>query len=317
MLKKILVVHYSQSGQLDRVTRSMLAPLEESEGFDVVYEPLQPVKPFPFPWPFFRFFDTFPETVYDQPCPLAPLVNDYSQQDFDLVILAYQVWFLSPSQPMAAFLQSPEAAKVLRDRPVMTLIVCRNMWLMAQEKVKNKVAELGGRLIDNAVLTDSAHSAATFISTPLWVLTGNKGPFLGGRIPAAGVSTKDITAARRFGEALRVQLPTREIGDYSPMLTGLGAVQINERLIASEQVAHRSFRIWGALLRRLGTPGSLLRRVVLVLYIAFLVSLILTVVPVLAIIKRCIAPLTREKIRAQRAYYAAPSGDDASRWSAQ
>ena len=259
--------------------------------------------------PFLQFFDTFPETVYDEPQPIEPL----SQQvdgDFDLIILAYQVWFLSPSQPITAFLQSASATRLLCNKPVITVIACRNMWLMAQEKMKQHLHRLNARLIDNVVLTDPAHSAATFFSTPVWVLTGNKGPFFNGLIPEAGVDPEDIRQAARFGEAITRQLPDRAPGDDHPMLQGLGAVAINERLIASERIALRSFRLWGALLRALGKPGKPLRRTVLVAYIIFLLTLILTVVPISAVIARLMTPLRRQHSADQRQYYAAPSGEN-------
>ncbi|WP_233267327.1 hypothetical protein [Paraglaciecola sp. L3A3] len=53
-----------------------------------------------------------------------------------MIILTYQVWFLSPSIPIASFLQSEPAKKLFKDTPVVTIIGCRGMWLMAQEKVK-------------------------------------------------------------------------------------------------------------------------------------------------------------------------------------
>lgn len=313
MKKRILVIYYSQSGQLKDVLHSITDPLSQSEDIELVYECLQPLKPYPFPWPFMQFFDTFPETVYDEPQPIAALSQQYAsspENDFDLVILAYQVWFLSPAQPMTAFLQSADAEQLLKDKPVITVIACRNMWLMAQEKMKQHLQRLGARLIDNIVLTDPAHSAATFFSTPIWVLTGNKGPFLNGLIPAAGVSREDIKQARRFGVAIARHLPDRAAEDNSPMLQGLGAVTINDRLIASEKVATRSFKLWGGLLRALGKAGNPLRRAVLVVYILFLISLILTVVPLTAVIKRIMAPMMKQHIARQHQYYAAPSGEN-------
>ncbi len=94
------------------------------------------------------------------------------------------------------------------------------------------------------------------------------------------------------------------------MLTGLGAVSIAEGLIDSEKVAKRSFKLWGALLRACGKPGSIARRLVLVVYVAFLFTLIVTVIPLLAIIKRLIKPLARARIARERAYFAGPSGED-------
>lgn len=311
MRKRVLIVHFSQSGQLNDVVRSVVAPLEASDEVEVSYELLRPQKDYPFPWPFFRFFDTFPETVYAEPEPIKPL-SQASRERYDLIILAYQVWFLSPAQPATAFLNSPEAPELLRDTPVITLIACRNMWLMAQESMKERLEALGAHLIDNIVLTDPALSGLTFFSTPVWVLTGNRGPWLGGLIPKAGISREDVANASRFGDAIARQLPQRTGTDKSPMLAGLGAVSVNEKLIASERIAIRSFRIWGGLLRLLGKPGSPVRRLVLIVYILFLLTMILTVVPVTALLKVLFKPLLRERIAKQRRYYSAPSGEDFS-----
>jgi hypothetical protein len=307
-MKRVLVVSYSQTGQLAAVTQSVLAPLVASPSVEVVSLTLVPEEPYPFPWPFLDFFDTFPETVHLMPRPLKPLQLDPAH-GFDLVILAYQVWFLSPSQPMAAFLQLPEAARLLRGTPVITLVACRNMWLMAQETVKQQLHVVGAHLIDNVVLTDRAHSAATFISTPLWMLTGRRGPFLWGAVPAAGIAAEDIAAASRFGRAIVAGLPALDPALPQAMLRGLGAVKINERLIASERIGYRSFRIWGRLLLMLGGRRSVLRRCVLCVYILFLTAMILTVAPVTAVLKRLLAPFTQERIARQRAYFAAPSGE--------
>lgn len=307
MKKRVLVLGYSQTGQLSRVVDSIIQPLVESDEVEVTKQGIEPLKPFPFPWPFLHFFNIFPETVYEAPVDLKPLaVAD--DEEFDLVILAYQVWFLSPSLPVSSFLNSASAKKLLKDKPVITVIGCRNMWLSAQERVKEKLSAAGAKLIDNIVLTDSAHSAMTFISTPLWVLTGKKGPHLGGLIPKAGISEDDITAASRFGRAIAAQLPN-QTGDPQPMLGGLGAVKVQERLIASEAIAYRSFRIWGKLLRRIGSQDSSPRKCVVLVYVLFLIIMILTVVPLSALLKRLFAPFLSQHTAAQKSYYAAPSGE--------
>jgi hypothetical protein len=307
-MRKVLVIHFSQTGQLTDILKSIAGPLEKAEGVEVRHATIRPRRAYPFPWPFWTFFNTFPETVYEDAEPvdvegLAGPAND------DLVILGYQVWFLSPSLPTIAFLESEEGRRALAGKRVITVIGCRNMWLMAQERMKERLAAVGARLIDNVVLIDSAHSALTFISTPLWMLTGRRGPFLGGRIPEAGVSKADIAACARFGEAIARRLTERGPDDDRPMLEGLGAVRINEKLIGSEVIAKRSFRLWGGLLRAIGRPSNPVRKLVLGLYVAFLVTLILTVVPLTAVIKLLLSPFTRGKIARQKAYFAAPSGE--------
>src|SRR5204863_9194288 len=139
--------------------------------------------PYPFPWPLLRFFDAMPEAVLLDPPPLEPLAVR-PDEHFDLVVLAYQVWFLSPSGPVTAFLKSESGKRLLRGRPVVTVIACRNMWLIAQETVKRLIHEAGGRLVDNVVFTDQGGTLATFITTPRWLLTGRRNAFWG--LPAAG-----------------------------------------------------------------------------------------------------------------------------------
>ncbi|WP_313109673.1 dialkylrecorsinol condensing enzyme [Stutzerimonas nitrititolerans] len=304
-MRQVLVVHYSQTGQLGRVVQSVCAPLLARDDVQLDFLAVQPATPYPFPWPFLTFFSIFPETVLMRPELLQPLQVDANKR-YDLVILAYQVWFLSPSRPITSFLASPEAARLLRGTPVVTLIGCRNMWLMAQEKLKARLDALGARLLDNIVLTDACGSAASFLATPLWMFTGRQQPFAW--LPKAGISEAEIADAQRFGVAIGERLAQGGPIEQ-PMLRGLGAVRIDEKLIASERVGTRSFKAWGTLLAALGPQHSLRRRAGLIVYIVFLLSLILTVVPVTALLKKLLSPLTRARIQREKAYFAAPSGE--------
>lgn len=309
-MPRILVLHYSQTGQLTEGIRQMMSPLEARDDVEVVWQELVPEQASPFPWPLMTFFDTFPECVYMDAPPNKPVAFDPDSR-FDLVILAYQVWFLSPSLPISAFLNSPEA-RVLRDKPVMTFIACRNMWLSAQQKMARKLSELGAHLIDNVVLIDRGPAWSTFITTPVWMLTGNKGP-LWGIFPKAGVSERELAGARRFGKALADGLPLLQSVPPVPLLTGLEAVKVNPRYIAGEKIAHRSFQIWGRLLRKLGKPGSRLRRSVLVIYILFLILMILTVMPLGMIVRALLRPLMRKRLDEQVRRLEQPSGSSAER----
>ncbi len=305
-MKKVLVLHYSQTGQLTQFVKSVTSPLENSLSVEVVYRTLTPKVAYPFPWPVLQFFSIFPEAVAMIPPEMEPL--DIEDQDFDLIILAYQVWFLSPSLPVSGFLKSESAQKLLSNKPVVTLIGCRNMWLMAQEKVKAELLRLNAHLIDCAVLTDQCNSATSFLSTPLWMFTGKRQAVKW--IPKAGIDEHEIDNAGRFGSAILNRLETYpDMPIEKPMFTGLGAVKINDKLIASEKIGHRSFTVWGKLMRFLGPQTSIRRRLGLIFYIIFLVVIILTVVPITALFRTLVAPLTKTKTEALKAYYAAPSGE--------
>ena len=305
-MRQVLIVHFSQTGQLDRLAQSVCEPLQRCSDIQLDFLQLQPAQPYPFPWPFLDFFRIFPETVLMRPQPLLPLAVDASKR-YDLVILAYQVWFLSPSQPMTAFLASPEAVQLLKGTPVVTLIGCRNMWLMAQEKVKSRLTELGARLVDNIALTDACGTAASFLATPLWLFTGRQKPY--SWVPRAGIDEAEIAAASRFGQAMVQRLTADSLPIEQPMLSGLGAVKIDEKLIASEKVGNRSFQLWSRLLAALGPQQSRRRSAGLVVYILFLLCLIVTVVPLSALLKKLLAPLSKARTQREKAYFAGPSGE--------
>jgi hypothetical protein len=202
---------------------------------------------------------------------------------------------------------------LLENKPVITVTACRNMWLVAQETVKKELQDAGAHHCDHVALVDRGSAFATFITTPRWLLTGRKESFW--RFPAAGVAADDIRASRRFGLALREALETDAEKRHAPMLCGLRACVVDERLIASEKVGRRSFKIWSRLLRACGRPGTPLRRALLAFYLVFLVSLILTVVPLSMLLKAALRPLLRKKLAAARTYFEQPSGSDSSRLS--
>ena len=304
MSKRVLVVSYSQSGQLARLKESFLRDIRSTAGIEVDDVVLRPAQPFAFPWRFLPFFDAFPETVHLQPAPIESPV--LAHERYDLVVIAYSVWFLSPAQPITAFLQSETARQVLRDTPVITLIGCRNMWLMAQEKMKRLLADVGARLVGNVVKIDQCGSAASFITTPLWMFTGKRQAVHW--LPPAGISEAEIADAARFGQRTAEALQRNETLDKT-LLQHMGAVKINEKLMASERVGHRSFLVWGRLVMAAGRVSPLLRRLVLCVYIVFLLGMILTVVPIGALLKTLLAPLRREQMQREREYYAAPSGE--------
>ncbi len=309
-VKKVLVVRYSQTGQLTALTESILAPLRADPRFSVQVLALAPREPFPFPWTFFKFLDAFPESAHMVPPALVPLALT-GEEEFDLVILPYQVWFLAPSQPVVAFLKDATAQRVLRGKPVITVIACRNMWLAAQEKLQGLLGRAGARLIDNVVLTDPGPTLATFITTPRWLLSGKREGFWG--MPAAGLSAAQIQGARRFGQALRDALLAGREKGLAPLLAGLGAVRVNPHLYVSERAGTRGFFIWGKLLMAAGPPGSWRRRPLLVLYAAFLVTMIATVVPASLAVQALLRPFMQTWLSRIVARFEAPSGSSMER----
>ncbi|NBI42674.1 dialkylresorcinol condensing enzyme [[Haemophilus] felis] len=304
MAKNILIVSYSQTGQLTALAESFVRPLTAQADIQLEHFCIQPTPPFPFPWKFTPFFNIFPETVHLRPAPIVP--PHFQQKKYDLIIIAYTVWFLSPSQPITAFMQSEQAKSILKDTPVITLIGCRNMWLMAQEKMKTLLANAGATLIGNVVKVDQSNDWASFITTPAWMLTGNKQHYKW--LPSAGIAESELADASRFGEKiLQIFRESRPLD--RTIFHNMQAVKIDEKLMMSEKVGHRSFYLWGKLLMKCGQISPLLRQAVLYLYVVFLVAMILTVVPISAVIKWLLRPLLKNKLALQKRYFAEPSGE--------
>jgi len=303
-MKRVLVLYYSQSGQLKNMVDSVTKPLRESDEVVVDYREITPKEPYPYPWPFYPFFDAFPEAIYMNGCEITPL-DDLSDH-YDLIILGYTVWFLAPSIPVTGFMKSEQAKRLFRDKPVVTLIACRDMWVMAQEKMKTLISDLGATLIDNVVLTDQGGPIYAFATTPRWLLTGKKDAFW--FFPPAGVSETDMQASMRFGERLLEGLRNDEEKAKKPLLRNMGAVTVNGKLVGSEKIATRSFMIWGKLIQKAGKPGSSARKVVITVYAVFLAILVLTVVPLNILVRKLIYPFRKSAIEKSVAYYEEPSG---------
>jgi len=305
-LKHVLVVNYSQTGQLSDIATQLIAPLREA-GHHVHLETLAPAETFPFPWPIVDFVDAMPECVQLDAPPLRPLTIA-PDTHFDLIVLCYQVWFLSPALPITAFLKSDEGKRLINGKPVITLVACRNMWLSAQETMQKLIAEAGGKLCDHIAFTDRGHPLATFITTPRWVLTGKRDRFLG--MPPAGVAPEEIRSASRFGRALADALNRNTEQSGQPMLRGLRAVTVNPRLAISERAGRRAFGVWSRLIRCFGRRGSWQRWPALLVFSIYLIVMVLTVVPTSLLLQWLLSPLLKSRLEGLRAQLELPSGSE-------
>ena len=157
---------YSQTGQLREVADALTAPLV-ARGWDIRWVDVQPRVAFPFPWPIRRFFGVFPAAV--DPEALVELVEPaggFDTEPEELVILAYQVWYLAPSLPIRSLLKAhPEA---VRNRRVVSLIACRNMWYSAAIEVSGLLRSAGARRVEVVAATDTRRQSTTLVTTLRW-----------------------------------------------------------------------------------------------------------------------------------------------------
>ena len=61
-MKNVLVIYYTQSGQLLEIAQNVVKDLEKSDEINVSYHQIKPVKEYDFPWKADQFFDAFPES---------------------------------------------------------------------------------------------------------------------------------------------------------------------------------------------------------------------------------------------------------------
>ncbi|PMB53687.1 hypothetical protein CEN39_03080 [Fischerella thermalis CCMEE 5201] len=305
-MKRVLVVYYSQSGDVTRAVESFTKFLQTPE-VELTWECIRPKDNYPLPWSLYKFFDVFPECVNGEPSGIYPpkFGND---EKFDLIILAYQVWFLAPSLPIQGFLKS-KYANVLQNTKVITLVVCRNMWHSASEIMKQMIVEVGGIHIDNVVLTHQGPPLATFITTPRLLLTGKKNRFLG-VLPAAGVRDEDIYALSRFGKRIANNLAALSDSSRQPMLQGLGAVEVNQRYVIPEFIGRLVYRPWAKIARFFGKQGSWSRIPIVCIFAVQLIFAIPIVLIVSTVVQFLFAPLIHKKIASYIELLKSPSGVD-------
>src|ERR1043165_1443346 len=244
MSKKVLAIYYSQTGQLTEVVNSFISPLTEA-GVSVEVVRVKPENDFEFPWSGERFFNAMPESVLAVPVPLEKF--ELKESKYDLVVFAYQPWYLSLSIPANSIMASPQVKNVLKNTPVVTLIGARNMWISSQEKLKKILKEAGADLVGNVALVDKSPNLTSAVTIMHWMFNGKKTRYLG-VFPMPGVQQQDIDNARVFGATVLDHLKKADYNGMQQQLVSQGAVDVKKDLMFIEERAPRLFSIWANLI---------------------------------------------------------------------
>ena len=298
-MPRILVLYYTQSGQQLAILNSLIKPFEQA-GDEIHFEEIKPTQPYPFPWSAFTFFNAFPETFFQQPLELEPFsgkIND----PYDLVILGYQPWFLSPSRPINSFLQTATAKKILRGKPIVTILGCRNMWLGAQEKVKKRLKDAEARLVGHIALDDKSGNLTSLVTILRWMLWGKKEAFW--FFPAAGVSQKDIDHTSRFGEIVKSAMDKNDFENLHHELNKEGAINIRPSLVLLEKRGQRGFGIWSKFIASGGAVDSTSRKIRVYSFMYVLPTAIVLLTPLLWLSSKLMLLLLRKKLQREIEYY--------------
>lgn len=295
---RILVLYYTQTGQLRHIIDNILLDIKEE--LDITHAAIEPETPLPFPWNPNVFFDTMPETVMHTVPPVKPLPDEIVNADYDLVIFGHQPWFLNPSQPITAFLQSP-SAKVLQNKNVLTVIGARNMWLHAQERVKEYLLKQNAKLVGNIALVDNNPNIISTLTVIRWAMKGQKEAtrFL----PAAGVREADIQAAQAFGKPILRHLQEGTLDQLNDELLKMDAVQIKPGLVLLEQTGVKNFRKWSKYIADKGGPGAAERQGRVKQFKNLLIVAIFILSPITSSLAKVKEQLKKKKLKEDVIYF--------------
>ncbi|MBI3520666.1 MAG: dialkylresorcinol condensing enzyme DarA [Bacteroidetes bacterium] len=300
-MKKALVVYFSQTGQAKLALDAVLKPFEENKDYHIDYLLIKPKKSFPYPWSYMEFFDVFPETVHGIPCELEPITIDPATP-YDLVFIAYQPWFLSICVPINSFLQTAAAKQLLAHKPVVTIINCRNMWLGAQEKMKQRLLDVKANLVGNITFVDRSANLISLVTVLAFVLKGTKEKFMG-IFPKYGVTDQDLAKAPQFGTIILKAFESNQLQRIQPELNALGALDIRGNLLLMEGRGRALFPLYANYISKKGSQGSEQRRTRVRIFGIVLPTAILLLSPIITILSRLAPVLAKRKFSKEIAYY--------------
>jgi len=246
MDKKILAIYYTQSGQMGDIIDSFTAPLAEA-GNTVEKVLIKPIEDYNFPWTGSRFFSVMPSCVLGIPTALEPL--NFKEDHYDMIVMAYQPWFLSPSIPSNSLLQDESFKALLKDTPVVTISAARNMWINAFVRIRKMLKDAGANHVGNVALVDKHPNAVSFITIFYWMISGKKDRYLN-IFPKPGVADEDIANTKIYGETVAKHLAGNTLDTLQDELIAQKAVEINYPLMFTEARAKPIFAAWAKIIAK-------------------------------------------------------------------
>lgn len=240
MGKKVLAVFYSQSGQLRDIIDNLCLPFEE-KGYTVEKLQIRLKEDYPFPWTSKSFFGVMPDCVLGKTAELAPFT--LKEKQYDLIVLGYQAWFLSPSIPFNSLMHQPEMKAILKDTPVITVTGARNMWVNAFGKVKKLLSETGAFHVGTIAMMDRHLNLVSIFTIFHWMLGGKKDRWLG-MFPRPGVSDSDIAGASALGAIVVRHMENGQWDGMQAALVEQKGVSLKYHLMFMETKAAILFRLW-------------------------------------------------------------------------
>lgn len=296
--KKILAINYSQTGQLHEIMDKLVEPMNFAD-VDRIHVKMK--KPFDFPWKSSTFFDAMPESVQEIPAEIEPL--NFKHEKYDLIIIGYQPWFLSPSIPLTSLFANKEFKRRLNGSKVITVIGARNMWLNAQKSVMDQIEKNEAELVGSIPLFDRHSNLASVVSILHWMLKGKKEKKYG-IFPKPGVSDEDIRSSSDFAAPIKRAMEEDNFQDLQKDLVAMDRFKILTTIMFIEARAKKLFQIWANLIKKKEAKSAKARKKWLVVFKYYLIFALFIVSPiVLLIYSILVRPFTQKLIKKKKQYY--------------
>jgi hypothetical protein len=291
---KILALYYTQTGQLKDILFNIIKPLCD---YDIDIIEIKPVNPYPFPWTAHVFFDIMPETVLEIPIELHEV--SFKHDNYDLIILSYQPWFLSPSLPITSLLKLGILNQVLRNKPVITVIGSRNMWINSQRSIKKQISESGGILIANIPLADKHSNVISAATILFWMLTGKKTRMLK-IFPFPGISQYDIQRCEDFGLIIKAHIENKSFEKIQESFINTNRIVISSEILFIEKRAKKFFLYWAIIINKT-RKNIFARRILIEIYKYYLIVALFIVAPIVIVLYKIFRlPFTRKLVAIEK-----------------
>ena len=297
MKPKVLAIYYSQSGQLKEILDRTTFAFEQEVDLSTYQIELE--EDFPFPWDFYSFFDAFPDSFLQKPKKIKPIPKIILNEKYDLILMYYQVWFLSPSIPINSFLKHSETFELLNNSKVVTISGSRNMWYLAHEKIKDLLKSNNAKLVGNIALVDKAPNLISAMTIVNWMFSGVKKRMFN-FFPLPGVSEKTIAESERFGEIIISSLRNNSFSDLQKNLVEADAVHVNNFLVSVDKKGNKMFKIWSKII---DSKQGNKRKIFLKLFYYYLLFAIWVVSPIVNILFIIFYPFFYLKYKKQVKYF--------------
>lgn len=157
---------------------------------------------FPMPHPFRELIGMIPAELRRATAEIT-IPEQARSGNYDLVVVGSPTWWLSTSVPIRSYLESKEAASILRETPVATVVVCRRYYGHNLRTVKKLATKVGARYRDGIHFPYQGGQIRSLLSLISYLGSGEyRERYLGIKIPPTNLQDQQLDTARTFASGL-------------------------------------------------------------------------------------------------------------------